>query len=176
MKDFLLTRSALFGAIVLFIATVLPMRAFDSFLKNDQAPQGIVSLELAITLKKSIDILRSWETPKEERAAGLSLGFDYLFMVGYSGILTVLLLRIEKRIITQDNWRKYFSYVIVGIWIAALFDAIENYAMIQLFMGSTRQVWASLAFYFASSKFLILAISVLTIIGSLPFVIKKRNT
>ncbi len=49
-------------------------------------------------------------------------------------------------------------------FVAALFDAIENIALIKLLLGSNNSLFPSIAYYFALIKFAIIAIGILYII------------
>jgi hypothetical protein len=62
-----------------------------------------------------------------------------------------------------------------GVFLAAFFDAIENFALIKLFLGDLRQSWSSIAFYFASMKFALLILGVLFIVISwIMKIVRKR--
>ncbi len=49
-------------------------------------------------------------------------------------------------------------------FIAGLFDAIENVALIKLLLGSQNGIYSLIAYYFASMKFAIIAIGIIYII------------
>ena len=164
MKTALLSTPALIVSIFLLIVTMVPMVRIDTQLKNEVAPNGIVSFELAGDLKTTQRILKTWEKPEQQKYLGLSLGYDYFFMVGYATILFILVARIERKLTPSGNRGKFLKLLLIGIWIAALFDAIENFALINLFLGDMKQIWSSLALYFASAKFIILTITILTIL------------
>ncbi|NHZ86574.1 MAG: hypothetical protein GWP19_11965, partial [Planctomycetia bacterium] len=60
-------------------------------------------------------------------------------------------------------------------FVAALFDAIENIALIKLLLGSQNGIYSSIAYYFASIKFAIIAIGIIyIIIGLLTLLFHKE--
>lgn len=59
------------------------MRYLDSQIQNSETAQGIISFELAKDLSKSEVILNSWNVVSKT-AAGMSMGFDFLFLLVYS--------------------------------------------------------------------------------------------
>ncbi len=60
-------------------------------------------------------------------------------------------------------------------FVAALFDAIENIALIKLLLGSNNSLFPSIAYYFASIKFVLIAIGIIyIIIGLLTLQFQKE--
>jgi hypothetical protein len=149
------------------------MRYLDSYLITENAPNGIVSFEMAKDISKSKSIINSWDE-KAKIAAGLSLGFDFLFLLVYSLFIAVVISRLNNSL-----WKDKYVYIIgkllIGaIFIAALFDSIENVALIKIILGDSKQIWPLIAYYFASLKFIIILICILYIIlSSLKFLINK---
>ena len=162
--------------IVLLIAIVLiftAMRYFDTPLKNPVSTSGIVSFELAKELSQSIAILTSWDA-LAKTSAGMSLGLDFLFLIVYSFFISLLIHRLNERL-----WKhsKMYNVGIVIIWcvfLAAFFDIVENTALIQLLLGDLQQKWSSIAYYFASLKFGLLALSIFFIIINLILLTVKN--
>lgn len=150
---------------------LLLMTYFDSFLTNEVSPFGIVSFELAKDLAKAKDILKSWNA-KATQFAYYSLYFDFLFMLSYGAFLAYSVLFWGKRI-----WQKsvaWTSFLVKLIFIAVVFDAIENIALLQLMFGKLNILWSEMAFYFASAKFFILTIVLIYLfIGFVFFIIQK---
>lgn len=149
------------------------MRVFDAPLKNEIASNGIVSFELAKDLETSIAILKSWDD-KALLYAGLSLGFDYLFMFSYTYLLILLLKKLSIR--TGNKIVKLLGTVLVVLMIVAGFsDAIENYAMIKLYLGNLEPKYSLIAYYFAMVKFTIIAISIVFLLFIGVWNIGKRD-
>ena len=141
------------------------MRFFDTPLRNDVAPNGIVSFELAKQLSVSENILNSWGT-HARTSAGMSMGLDFLFLIIYAFFIAILMHKLNERVWKNTKIYKLGILLIWGVLLAALFDAIENIALIKLLLGDVQQVWTSIAFYFASVKFVLLILGVLFIFMS----------
>ena len=152
---------------VLFAITIITMGVMfilDIPLKNDISQNGIISFELAYSLDHSIAILNSWDE-KAKLHAGISLGFDYLFMTSYS----ILLFSLIRTII--DNLSNEFLIEVgktlsIMMIFAGLLDALENYALIELYLGNLKQVYSSIAFYSASLKFAFIGFGITFIVIS----------
>ena len=133
------------------------MRLFDAPLKNEVSPNGIVSFELAKDISVSKNILNSWND-KAKANAGLSLGVDFLFLLVYSSFIALLIYNINNRLWKGKAFYKAGKIFIYLIFIAALFDIIENIVLLKLLSGDLKQVWSSMAYYFASMKFILILI------------------
>ncbi|MDP3360194.1 MAG: hypothetical protein Q8S41_12695 [Lutibacter sp.] len=160
--------------LVSLIIMFLTMRYFDAPLKNTEAPSGIISFEFAKELSKSEAILNSWNT-LAKTSAGMSMGFDFLFLIIYALFFALLIHKINERL-----WKglKIHTVGVLLIWcifLAAFFDMVENVALIKLLLGDLQQKWVSVAFYFAISKFFLLAIGFIFIIVSLIFLLLKNK-
>ncbi len=146
-------RRAFVAVAALTLVLVAVMAALDAPLKTDEAPLGIVSFELAGTLPKARAILASWEGRAETYAA-LSLGLDYLFLLTYSFSIalgcTLLAGREEDRSPALARVGFILAWAQLG---AAALDAVENYALIRLLLGSAEGGWAALAWGCAVPKF-----------------------
>ena len=140
------------------------MSILDVPLKNEIASNGIVSFELAGSLQNSIDILNSWDA-NAKLYAGLSLGFDYLFMLVYSLLLYVLVKHIASKF-TNTYIVKFGKILALAMLIAGILDAIENYSLIKLYLGNLDQIYSTLAFYSASLKFSLIALGIVFILVS----------
>ena len=162
----------LFGLTLLFGGI---MRYFDAYLTNAIAPSGIVSFELAKDLETAIAMLNSWdETAKI--AAGLSLGFDFIFPVVYSSGIALLLYRLNSLVWKDHAFYHIGYYLVNAMFIAMLCDFIENIGLIQLLLGNLSPFWVSVAYYFATIKFCLLFIGISAVlINFIIFLIKKRR-
>lgn len=143
------------------------MSILDIPLKNEIASNGIVSFELAGSLPNSINILDSWDT-NAKLYAGISLGFDYLFMLVYSLLLYVLVKHISSKF-TNTSLHKFGNFLAGAMLLSGILDAIENYALIQLYLGNLKQIFSTIAYYTASIKFLIIGIGIFYILGSYAY-------
>lgn len=91
----------------------------------------------------------------------LSLGFDFLFLFAYSSFIALLIFNINNKLWKNKPFYKIGKVLIISIFLAAFFDTIENIALIKLLLGDLKQVWSSVAYYFASIKFLIVFICII---------------
>ena len=142
------------GTLILFAV----FRVLDTPLQTSAAPNGIVSFELAGTPEQAQTLLASWNTEASLHAA-FGLGIDYLFMPVYATALALGILLAAGK---HESW-----FGILGIWLgwgayaAALFDAVENYALARMLM--LNEVWSpypEVAAFSASVKFLLLLLGI----------------
>ena len=154
-------------------ATSAPgFRNSASSLRTPAAPNGIVSFELAGTPEKAEQIIASWTSMKgfdilEWRViisnSAFGLGLDYLFMPVYAFTLAFGVLLAAGR---HGGWPKSLGVVAgYGAFAAAVFDAVENYALFQILLGKVYSPYPEVAFYCASIKFGLLIFGLVTAIG-----------
>ena len=103
------------------------------------------------------------------------MGLDFLFLIIYASFIALLMHKLNERIWNNTRVYKLGVLLIWGVFLAALFDVIENFALIKLLLGDLQQSCSSIAFYFASMKFVLLILGVLFIVVSwVVKVVKKR--
>ena len=157
-------RRALPYLIVLTLIGSGVMTWLDTPLRTAEAPFGIGSFELARTLARSQSVLESWNTSARVYA-GISLGIDYLYLVLYSASISLACVRLALA-----RHRRNARLAGVGIamaWaqpLAAGLDAIENYALIRLLLGSQEAAWPLLAWACAIPKFAVVAAGLLYVL------------
>jgi len=154
----------------IFVAIII----IDKHLQTDAAPCGIVSFECAKTLDQSILMLNSWDAEAKVYAA-LSLGIDYLYLLAYGSFLSLSILLLASKLPPGflKKWAKIAALMIV---LAALLDAVENYALIQLLTDVPSQSMTSLAYYCAAVKFSLIGVGIFYLLAVLIFLgIKKVN-
>jgi hypothetical protein len=135
-------------AVTLIIFAIF--RVLDTPLRTPAAPNGVVSFELAGNLKTATKILNSWD----ERAklfATFGLGVDFLFMPFYALALSLGILLAAGR--HAGAFAKAGALLGWGAFVAALFDAAENFSLWQLMTGNLQVVWPNLAAICATVKF-----------------------
>jgi len=143
--------SFLFLTLLLFAV----FRALDTPLRTAAAPNGIVSYELAGNIKSGAEILASWDTQAQLFAA-FGLGLDYLFMAAYALALSFGILLAASR---HSGWFAKLSAPLGWLALAAaLFDAVENFALWRFMLGDFQAIWPFLAFYCATIKFIFLLV------------------
>ncbi len=160
--------------LVILLIFIAVMRYLDSFLITQSAPNGIISFELAKESNVVLEIIKSWNTTAKF-AAGLSVGIDFLFLIVYATFLTLLFLRINKKLLEKTKIK--FSWFILFLPVAAaFFDILENIAMIKLLLGDIQLKWSLMAYYFASIKFIFLLIVIgYILVGGIILVSRKKK-
>ena len=155
-----------FLALTLILFAIL--RVLDQPLHTDAAPSGIVSFELAGNPPTARAITDSWKQlslllsavagqPNPDIVnvayvlAAFGLGLDYLFMPLYALALALGTLLVSNR---HGGWMKSLGTVFgYGAFAAALFDAVENYALLQMLLGNIQSFYPALAAFCAILKF-----------------------
>jgi hypothetical protein len=142
---------------VLALVLMASLQVLGGPLQTEAAPMGIVSFEFAGAISQAQGMVESWGQ-QGQVYAGLNLGLDYLFLVSYAsaiGLGCVLVSRWWARHVASVAWVGVgLSW---GLWLAALLDAVENYALIRVLLGSAGELWPVLARWCALPKFLLVA-------------------
>lgn len=168
------------GAFILFSAMAVGVMVseirLDSFLTTDAAPQGMISFELAGDSSVARNIVESWWHMGQVYAA-LSLGLDYLFLVAYAssiGLGCVLVARnLPQPLAIVSCVGTCLAWCQFG---AALLDAMENYALIQVLLGSGHEFWPMAARWCAIPKFAIVGAGLAYVaLGAVAVVITRTR-
>ena len=153
-------KNKFYGLLVLLIVCIVMMRIFDAPLKNEVCTGGIVSFELAREMTTSQAILESWDS-QAKSSAYRSLFFDFLFLVVYSSFIAVLIGRIRTKFSPNTLLHRVGQLLGILIFVAALFDILENIALLRIMGGDFSQIWATVAYYAASIKFGLILLSLI---------------
>ncbi len=145
-----LRKPLFWAALILTLGLFAAFRVLNAPITNPIAPGGIVTFELAGTVKSAAEIISSWDA-KDRLFAAFGLGLDYLFMPAYALALSLGILLAAGR--HTGAWTKAGAWLGWGAFAAALFDAVENFALLKLLIGSRMQLWPRLAYWSASVKF-----------------------
>tara|TARA_R110002072_G_scaffold129809_1_gene268381 strand:- start:4954 stop:5502 length:549 start_codon:yes stop_codon:yes gene_type:complete len=165
-----LTRTLLFVTVI----CIAVLKYLDQFLINDTCTGGIVSFELSKDLETAGSYLNSWGE-QGKIAMSLGLGFDFLFPIAYTSLIGLLIHKLNEKLWSKSSFLSIGNGLIWLVFLAGIFDYIENIGLINLVLGNMEQHWVSIAFYFATIKFIIILIGILYIIVNfLLFLIKKR--
>jgi len=159
-------KRALVCFLILAIVLMTAMHRLDANLKTAEAPAGIVSFELAGNLESIQQIISSWGLDGQVRAA-LSLGLDYFFLVVYALFIALACAQIAKAL--GGNLRVLAAAGFLLAWmqfLAAVLDAVENAALIQLLLGSSRPALPLVARWCAVIKFTFVGAGLIYIIGA----------
>jgi hypothetical protein len=165
--------------IVLLSLTILIMVIMNMvgmILNTAEAPSGIVSFELAYTPARAQSIINSWSSAAQLRAAFIQ-GLDFLFplvystMFGLGSIMAAGVLRIRGKRFAQ--WGVILAW---GLWLAALFDYIENIALITLLFGRVTSPFPEIAGVCAVIKFtMILLGTIYVLFGLVMRILPQRS-
>jgi hypothetical protein len=149
--------------LVLTLLVLLALQATGGPLRTEAAPAGIVSFELAGNDTLSQEILRSWG-PTGRIYAGLNLGLDYLFLFAYATAIGLACAMIGQKGALHPWLRSLGISLSWALLLAGAFDAIENYALIRLLLGSTGGGWSIAARFAAIAKFSLVVLGILYVI------------
>jgi hypothetical protein len=158
----------------LLIATALLSFAFRFI--GPENP-NIVQFELAGNTTDSQAIVDAWGLTAQQTHAGVSLGIDYLFMPTYSTALALACV-LAAGVLTSKRWRSIGIALAWGAWLAAIFDATENFALIKILFGlNAIEPWPQIAAICATIKFALIAIGVIyAFIGGLARLMRRNNS
>ena len=159
--------------LILLVVDIVVIQIFDGPLKNEVCSNGIVSFELSKDVDVSTAILNSWDTNAKINA-GLSLGFDFLFLTVYSLFIALLIYGVNNRLWKNKAFYNYADWFIILIFIAAFFDIIENIALIKQLLGDINQIWTSVAYYSATIKFTLVLLCVIYLLGNWIVLLFKK--
>ena len=169
-------KRAFMALLALTLVVMVSLNALGGPLNTEVAPAGIVSYELAGELSLAQSMVESWGQTGQVYA-GLNLGLDYLFLVAYSSSIALGCVLVARSLNKSDAARpgspdpgrkrgfgnplRAISGVGVPLaWAqfgAALLDSVENYALIQVLLGSQQASWPAVARWCAIPKFSIVA-------------------
>ena len=148
-----------------------------SSLITGPAPSGIISFELAGDVQTSEAIIDSWD-PRSQMIASLSLGLDYLFLVIYSSTIGLgCIWAMSVYFVSQSSILRPTGILLAwGQWFAALFDGVENAALLELLLGKIQSPWPQIAQICATLKFSLIALGLIYIvIGALVKSVKRAR-
>ena len=151
--------------------TIVLSIVMQSVNKQLNLPQGIISFEFASTPQKASEMLNSWNEQARVHA-GFSLGIDFLYMPAYSLALALGILLASGK---HSGWMRSLGAVAGwGAVGAAVFDAVENYALWRVLTGEAQSVFPGVAAICATIKFVLIGLGLLyALIG---WVLPKRAT
>ena len=162
--------------IVLFIVGLIVQYAWsalDAPLKNDVAPKGMLSFEVAGTMAKAQSIVASWDHPAQV-SAGANLGLDYLFLFVYGGTIGLACVLVIRAL---SDWRWFAGLGLLLAWAqipAVLFDIGEDCALLRILLGGSESWLAGLAWACSMPKAILYAAGMIyAIVGAVLIVARK---
>jgi hypothetical protein len=112
---------------------------------------NIVDFELAGSVANASGILNQWNALAKIQA-GFNLGIDYLYMPVYS--TTIALACVWGAMVLKSGpWKGVGVMLAWGLWLAAIFDAIENCALVTMLYGNVADPYPMIARLCAVFKF-----------------------
>lgn len=122
-------------------------------LTTAEAPQGMVSFQLARTPQRVQSLLASWDA-RTQLVAAFCLGLDYLFMPAYALAIS-LADRWAGQTLRRRGWPLAGLGVplVWGVWLAALLDALENAAQAAMLFGNPNPFLPGFTWFVALIKF-----------------------
>lgn len=169
-------RTLLIITSTLFVLCTMAMFAIDTYIQNETTPNGIVSFEFIGNIPNSNAAMATWGNIGQS-AVALSLGIDYLYIVLYSATVSLFLLSLSAKVLPASkalsNHLLYLAYLFP---LAGASDAIENFSLIQILLGSQNPLWPKIAYICAIIKFFGAGICVVSIIIGQVYVSTKKAT
>jgi len=166
-----ITVSALKPALVLSIlatlALMVTLNALGAPLRTEAAPAGIVSFEFAGSLVAARRMIESWGG-SGRIYAGLNLGLDYLFLIAYPLSIGLACVMVSRRLRARGGG--FLNLGILLAWgqgAAGSLDALENYSLIRVLLGTQIEAWPTIARLSATGKFALVTLGLLFILAAL---------
>ena len=147
-------RNRLFQSLLVFTLLLSIVMSFSGKpLNTPVAPAGIVSFELAGSVAKAQAILDAWDATAQVHA-GFIQGLDFLYLCIYSTTIALGCL-LAAGVLRSRGWpgAALGTPLAWGLWLAALLDAIENFALVVLLFGTLQAPWPQVAWGCAILKF-----------------------
>jgi len=134
---------------------------------------NIVDFELAGSVAKSSAIIGAWDTLARLQTC-FNLGFDYLYMPVYSTTIALACV-MGAGVVSRSGWRNVGTLLAWGLWLAAVLDAVENYALITMMYGSPVDPYPQVAAICATCKFSLILLGLVYAAVSLVINIVKLS-
>ena len=136
------------------------------------AQPTIVDFELAGSVENAQTIIDAW-TETDHIRAGFSLGFDYLYMPVYSTTIALACV-MAAGVLHSKSWRIVGLLLAWGLWIAAIFDAIENLALFTILLGNNVAPYPQIAQICAALKFGLIVLGLLyVLVGAVAKLVRR---
>jgi hypothetical protein len=164
-----------FVSLCLTLVLMAALAFLDQSLKTPAAPRGIISLEMARTPERADHILASWGEVGRIQA-GISLGLDYFFLLAYAATLAGACRLVSDRLNPIVPLLGGLGRLLAwGQWCAAVLDAAENMALIQMILGQGKAWHPAMASFCAVPKFALVGVGLLYILGGGLLLAWKRG-
>lgn len=163
--------------VVLLVTTLVILASLQVLggpLQTGASPMGIVSFEFAGELQAARDMVGSWGA-RGQVYAGLNLGLDYLFILAYASAIGLGCLLVARGLAGRAPVLSQLGLILAwGLLAAGALDALENYALIRVLLGSGSAAWPVVARWCAIPKFLFVAAGLLYVTAGALLVLATR--
>ncbi|MFT4560803.1 MAG: hypothetical protein ACI9BW_000538 [Gammaproteobacteria bacterium] len=156
------TRKLLYLVLCFAILTVVLIKTGRPLITSS-APLGVVSWQLAFSETRARQVIESWGE-EGHRAALNNLIVDFPYLITYTRLLSLLC----KSATHPPNSRLNGLSAPASryVWFAALFDAIENIALLYELEVGVSDLIARIAGVAASVKFSVIALALIFLFSS----------
>lgn len=159
--------------LIALVLTIVVAWLMAAPLTTDHAAFGIVSLELARSPEVAELVIGSW-SPEQQALAAAGVRWDFLWLIAYSTTLSLACVWAADVLGRWEFLAKIGLFLAWLIWLAALLDAVENVALLQMLGGSSAAFWPALSYWCALIKFDIVILALLYVVtGGLVFLWQK---
>ncbi len=141
------------------VALSVIMRMIGPFSPN------IVDFEFANTATKAAGVINAWDGLGKLRAC-FNLGIDYLYMPAYSTTIALACV-MGAGVIAGKGWRNLGMLLAWGLWLAAIFDAVENYALITMMFNGVSDPYPAVSAFCSTCKFSLILLGLFYALASL---------
>jgi hypothetical protein len=149
---------------------IVVMRFQGSSLKTTTSPRGIIDLEFANTPQRLHELLLRWDIS----VVKMNIWLDFLFIVSYVLFLSIAAGLCAEKWPERSVPRQAGLFFAKITYVAGILDIAENLLMLQSIQGNFTDVSLQLTFYCAAVKFILAALILIYLVGSIPFVIRKK--
>lgn len=136
----------------------------------------IVDFELAGSVTEASNIINAWDVLARMQA-GFNLGIDYLYMPVYSTTIALACIW-GSEVLRAKGWQLTGILLAWGLWLAAILDAVENYALTVMLFGNIADPYPQVAQICAICKFglILLGLAYCAPAAVIRIVMMVRNT
>lgn len=153
-------KNCFIALLILTIVVMAIMNIIGSPLTTASAPYGIVSFELAYTPVRAKEIISSWNTDAQLRAAFIQ-GLDFLFPLLYSSALGLGCLMTARILHSRGKRLQSIGNPLAwGLLLAAACDYLENIALVAELFGRIETPFPQIAALCAAIKFCMLFLAI----------------
>lgn len=157
------------------LLTILVAWLMAAPLTTEHAAFGIVSLELARFPQVAELVIGSW-SPEQQAQAAAGVRWDFLWLIAYATTLSLACVWAAGVFARSPFLAKIGIFLAWLLWLAALLDAVENVALLQMLGGATQSIWPAISYWCAMIKFDIVILGLLYVItGGLVFLWQKMR-